>query len=140
MRAATSMSEKGCSEIQWDFSPFPPNISEGSLRGINVNICSFIFTDKEGIAQISNVHPFSKQVSSGQRSSFGDLLLVQYRAPVFDASPEADPPDGSPGGGARRSHPKPGGPILSQEVPSRPTALQGAIPSQQRTGKDAANI
>lgn len=83
--------------------------------------------------------PSILSLQAGQRSSFGDLL-VQYRAPVFDASPEAAPPDGSLGGGARRSHPEPGGPILSQEVPSRPTALQGAVPSQQRTGKDAANI
>lgn len=70
---------------------FPPSISEGSLRGKNVNICSFVFTENGGIAQISNVHLLSRQVSSGQRISFADLLLVQYSVPVFDASPERLP-------------------------------------------------
>lgn len=60
---------------------FPPNISEGSVRGINVNICSFIFTEKGGIAQSDNVHLFSRKVSPGQCISFEDLL-VQCSVPV----------------------------------------------------------
>lgn len=53
-----------------------------------MDIFSFIFTEKGGTIHMSNVHHFSKQVSSGQCMSFADLLLAQYSMPVFDASPE----------------------------------------------------
>lgn len=81
-RSVTLMSERGCRQIQQGFPPFSPNISEASLRGVNVSIYSFIFTEKV-FAQIRNIHLLSKQVSSGQCISFADLLLFQYSAPVL---------------------------------------------------------
>lgn len=92
-----------------------------------MNVCSFIFTEKRRIAQISNVHLFSRQLSSGQ--SFADLLLVADSVPVFHTSPEGlSPPSGSQGGRARRSHPD-------------PLNSNGKFPPvQQKVGKDAVNI
>lgn len=101
---------------------FAFNISEGSVRGINVNICSFIFTEKGRIAQRNNAHLFSRKVSSGQCISFEDLL-IQCNVPV-------SPPGGLPLLLAARS----------PELPSRPTTLWGAVPPQRRAGKDAANV
>lgn len=109
MRSATFMSQKRCCRVQWDF--FPSSISKGLLREINLNVCSFIFTEKKGIAQISNVHLFSRQLSSGQ--SFADLLLVSYSMPVLHRAClsrftwRATPPSSGQGGRARSSHPDP---------------------------------
>lgn len=106
---------------------FPSSISKGSLKGINVNVCFLIFTEKRGIAQISNVHLFSRQLSSGQSFSLFHTLCLSYTVPVFHASPE-------------------GLPLLvqprwkSQELLSWPTEIQWEVSPQQKAGKDAANI
>lgn len=90
-----------------------------------MNICSFIFTEKGGIAQISNTHLFSRLVFSGQPTSFADFLLVQYSTLVFDASPEGLPL------------------LMAAEVeePGAPTLTHcAAMGSSLSAGKDTANI